>query len=197
MKKQVIRLTESDLHNIIKNSVNKILKEGWEDDYNAAMDKQDYMKKKEEYDSKAWYQKILAMISGNKPKDPNASAELKDLLNNYVNAFNKEHGIGKRMNFDNGESFHSTMGYSTDKQNYGQPVLSATYFDGNGATQSRKAYKSNGDEKEWGIRYPYSEIGVTGDEAPINANPTVKKQYQRFHDNRREIQNAIRKRNNK
>ena len=27
MKKQIVRLTESDLHNIIKNSVNKVLKE--------------------------------------------------------------------------------------------------------------------------------------------------------------------------
>lgn len=30
MKKQIVRLTESDLHNIIKESVNKILKENFE-----------------------------------------------------------------------------------------------------------------------------------------------------------------------
>ena len=41
MAKQVIRLTESDLHRIVKESVNKILKEefgDWRDAYDAYMD---------------------------------------------------------------------------------------------------------------------------------------------------------------
>jgi len=40
--RQIIRLTESDLHNIIKNSVNKILREheGWnEEDWNPCYPK--------------------------------------------------------------------------------------------------------------------------------------------------------------
>jgi hypothetical protein len=37
MKK--IRLTESDLHNIIKQSVKRIIKESFEDDFNSARDK--------------------------------------------------------------------------------------------------------------------------------------------------------------
>ena len=36
--KKVIRLTEGDLHNIIKESVKKIIREGFEDDFNAARD---------------------------------------------------------------------------------------------------------------------------------------------------------------
>lgn len=39
MKKQIIRLTESDLHNIIENTVKRVLKEDFSDDYNTAMDK--------------------------------------------------------------------------------------------------------------------------------------------------------------
>ena len=36
--KKVIRLTEGDLHKIIKESVKKIIREGFEDDFNAARD---------------------------------------------------------------------------------------------------------------------------------------------------------------
>ena len=38
MKKQLIKLTENDLHKIISNSVKRIIKEGFEDDYNTAKD---------------------------------------------------------------------------------------------------------------------------------------------------------------
>ena len=194
MEKKLIRITETDLHNIVNESVRTILREAWENDYNAAMDKQDYLKKKEDYDSKAWYKKILALVSGNKPKDPNSGAELKDLLNNYVEAFNKEHGIGHRIDYGDGETFHSRMSYSSDDDNYGQPVLSATYNDGNMVTQSRKSFNDSGDETEWGVKYPYSEFGVTGDEAPSGSNPNVDNQYRKFNNNREEIKNVIRNR---
>ena len=39
MKKQIIRLTESDLHKIIENTVKRVIKEDFNDDYNTAMDK--------------------------------------------------------------------------------------------------------------------------------------------------------------
>lgn len=39
MKKQIILLTESDLHNIIEKTVNRVLKEDFSNDYNSAMDK--------------------------------------------------------------------------------------------------------------------------------------------------------------
>lgn len=38
-KKQVVRLTESDLHRIVSNSVKKMLKEGFSDDFKSARDK--------------------------------------------------------------------------------------------------------------------------------------------------------------
>ena len=52
MQKKVIRLTERDLHKLIKESVNSILKEDWSKDYNNAMDKFDYETDKSKYDSK-------------------------------------------------------------------------------------------------------------------------------------------------
>ena len=36
--KQIIRLTEGDLHRIIENSVKRVLKESFEDDFNQARD---------------------------------------------------------------------------------------------------------------------------------------------------------------
>ena len=36
--KKVIRLTESDIHKIVKNSVKRILKESFEDDFNTTRD---------------------------------------------------------------------------------------------------------------------------------------------------------------
>lgn len=39
MKRNKVRLTESQLHNVIKQSVKKILKESFEDDFNNARDK--------------------------------------------------------------------------------------------------------------------------------------------------------------
>ena len=195
----MIRLTESDLHRVIKESVKEVLRESWEEDYNAAMDKQDYQKNKAAYDSKKWYQKILAMMKGQKPKDPNADTTLRDLLSKYVEAFNAEHGLGKRIEYPNGETFHSVMKYSSDDTNYGQPVLSATHYADGYATQSRKGFRNDGQEEEWGIQYPYNEFGATGDVAPDNAHPGVKKQYDRFKNNRAEIQNVInnRQRNKK
>lgn len=39
MKKQIIRLTESDLHKIIENTVKRIVKEDFNDEYNTARDR--------------------------------------------------------------------------------------------------------------------------------------------------------------
>jgi hypothetical protein len=191
MKKVI--LSESKLKNIISESVKQVLKEKWEEDYNAAMDKYDYENNKAEYDSKKWYQKIAAMISGNKPKDPNPQQTLKALLDGYVEAFNKEHGIGKRSEYGNGETFHSRMAYQSDNK---QPVLRATYNSGDGyIQQSRKAFRNDGSKEEWGIAYPYSEMGVTGDEAPRNAHDSAKWEYNKFKRNQDEISNVIKNRN--
>lgn len=192
MQKKVIRLTERDLHKLIKESVNSILKEDWSKDYNNAMDKFDYETDKSKYDSKKWYQKILAMISGQKPKDPNPQKTLKSLLDGYVEAFNKEHGIGNMVDYDGGETFHSAMKYQSDNK---QPVLTATYNSGDGQVQqSRKAFNPDGSKEEWGIAYPYSEIGVTGDKAPNNSNNMVKNNYNKFINNQDEISRVVRDR---
>ena len=189
-----ITLTESQLHDLIKESIENILKEAWEDDYNQAMDKLDYQNNKNEYDSKKWYQKILAMVSGNKPKDPNPDKTLEQLLNGYVDAFNREHNIGKRDEYGNGETFHSKMNYNTDTK---MPVLKGTYSDGNTAYQSRRAFKNDGSHEEWGVSYPYSEFGVTMKDIPSDAHDGAKRKYQQFNKNTKEISDVINRRNNK
>lgn len=190
--KQIIKLTESDLHQLVTESVKKCLNEKWQDDYNRAMDKRDYLQQKQEYDSKSIFNKLLAMIKGNKPKDPDEGFELKELLDRYVQAFNMEHNIGKLSNYGNGETYHSTMKYSKDK-NY-EPVLKSMYYDGNTGYQSRKAFDSNGNEEEWGTEYPYSEFSVTSDEAPQHASNFAKQDFKNFNKNRQEIANTIKNR---
>jgi hypothetical protein len=190
MSKKIIRLTESDLQNIIKKSVNRILKEDWGEYYDNAMEKMDYVRAQEEYDSKKWYQKILAMVQGQRPKDAHPNESLDELLAKYVQAYNKEHGIGHRIEYGNGETFHSAMRHGED----GQPVLTATHYDGNTATQSRKQFDRYGNESELGVGYPTSEFGVTGDKAPRGSHPNVADQYRKFDANREEIRNRLRNR---
>lgn len=170
------------------------MNEAWDSDYNAAMDKRDYEKDLELYNSKKWYQKIAALLSGKKPKDSNPDSTLKELLDNYVKAFNKEHGIGRRINYGNGDSYHSAMKYNSDTK---EPVLSGTYYDGdNGvAYQSRKGFKSDGSKEEWGVSYPTSEFGITQDTAPDNASDDIKRHYNRFKSHQDEISNVIKNRN--
>lgn len=188
------RLTESQLHNIIKESVKGVLKEDWAADFNSAMDKKDYLQAKQQYDSQSWFKRILTMIKGNKPVDRNAEATLQQLLDKYVASFNKEHNIGTRKDYADGSSFHSSMKYdSTD----GYPVLTATH-DGpsQGVAQSRKKYNQDGSEEEWGIKYPYSEMGYTMHDVPEYANDDAKRRYSDFKRNGEEIRRVIQNRNN-
>ena len=190
MKTNRIRLTESQLNRVIKESVRNILNEDWADDFNSAMDKKDYLQAKSEYDSKSLFKRILAMIGGNKPKDPNAKAT----LNKYVESFNREHNIGQCATYNDGSSFGSAMKYDSDD---GYPVLKATHYDPySGAYhQSRRKFNPNGNEEEWGIAYPYSETGVTLKDLPQSANDDAKRQYDSFNRNREEIRNVINQRN--
>jgi hypothetical protein len=199
MSKNKIRITENELKQIVAESVKKVLNENWEDDYNAAMDKADYQTAKKEYDSKNIFGKLFAMVSGNKPVDKNPQKTLEDLLNQYVIAFNQEHGIGKRADYANGEAFHSKMVYSGDKSNLNQPIISATYTrpGGNSVEQSRRAFNSDGSSEEWGIGYPYSEIGRTLKGRPDSKNQYVQKGYDDFLRHRDEIGNVIKRRNSR
>ena len=198
MAKQVIRLTESELKRFISEAVKRSLSEDWEADYNKAMDKADYESARQEYDSKNIFGKLMAMVSGKRPKDSNPEQTLEELLNQYVNAFNKEHGIGKRSDYKTGESFHSKMSYSGDKSNKNQPVLTATYSNGNGVEQSRRAFQNDGSSSEWGIGFPHSEIGHTvRNDRLSTSNPEIQGEYDKFKQHRGEISNAIRRRNEK
>lgn len=185
--------SESMLHNTIKEAVKSVLSEGWEDDYNAAMDKQDYMNAKKEYDAKPFLKRMAARLTGKRPKDPNSDASLEDLLRKYPKSFNKEHGIGTRTDYPGGESFHSSM-YAADED--GQPVLTATHYsDETGAAQqTRKKFNKDGGNTEWGISYPLSEFGVTMKDVPLYANDDAKRKYQNFKNHEVEISDVIKNR---
>lgn len=192
-------VNEGRLRRIVKESVRRVLSENWEDDYNAAMDKVDYNRQKSEFDGYPWYKRLLKRVMMQNPKDPNPKKTADELASQYVRSFNQEHGMGERTDYPNGESFHSGMNYQ--KGNY-RPVMSATYFDGNGGYGERKAYNDNGDEEEWGIAYPYSEIGITGrpDDAAKKSqydSDDVERRYRKYDDARQEIGNVMKNRNNR
>ena len=118
MAKQIIKLTESDLHNIIKTAVNKVIKEAygdWRDDYDAYMgyygkdkDKQKELRQKYDNsvkstfgdDEKARIQalnKHMDSRDSERDKMLNKSQKGRDYLDwesAFDTKYNAEHGIG-------------------------------------------------------------------------------------------------------
>jgi hypothetical protein len=106
------------------------------------------------------------IVTGKRPEKPypyTPNEPMSTRAQRYVDAFNQSHRLGNRVDYDNGESYHSRMNWSNDPENRYEPVLSQTTFDGATVAQQRKAYDEAGNEKEWGIEYPYSEMGYTGE----------------------------------
>ena len=113
MKKQIIKLTESDLHNIIRESVNKIIKESLEDDYEAAKAKVRALKgkgKKDEYLAAAQeYQRLKELLGkSNTIVNPDA---------NFSDRENEKRGI-KKVNGNTGwrKMGHLVKKKETDKE---------------------------------------------------------------------------------
>lgn len=187
-------LTENRMKRIVRESIANVLTEDWENDYNTFKDKQEYDVKKQEFDQKGLFKRMVARILRNAPKDPNPKATARELAQAYVDAFNQEHGLGKRTDYPEGGSFHSKMGWQSGSM---EPVLSATRQDPDGwITQSRMAFDSDGSDREWGSEYP-SDIASDGRPQPyeIGDNYDLKQKYQTFDKNRSEISNVLRKRN--
>lgn len=158
--KNNMRLTESQLKQLIAESVKRVIRENWEDDYERMLDAQT---------ADRWYRdnnmlrRGLDKLTGKAPYIPHGYVRDEPMgkrAQRYVDAFNKKHSLGNRVDYDNGESYHAGMNYQSDTYD---PVLSQTSFDGSAIAQMRKAYDKNGGYKEWGISYPYSEAGYTGE----------------------------------
>lgn len=199
--KRKIRLTESTLHKIVKESINRILQEAWSDDYYAMKDKMGYEKDLEAYKASPWYKRLLKRVMRQNPQDPNPDKTAQQLAQQYVDSFKKEHaaqGVGRRIKYNDGSSMHTGFNYNSKTH---EPVISATYYNGNTAFGDRQAFNDQGYTEQWGIGFPYSEIGVTGrpNEVPYNNNwpnnehsGDVDRRYRNYDNMRDEISKVIR-----
>ena len=191
MEKQVVNINEAELRQIVSESVKSMLKEDWAADYNAAMDKVDYNNAKNAWDERSLFQKIVGFIKRERPNDPNPEKTAEELANAYVESFNSEHNMGTRSDYANDGSMHTKMYYQSGNM---RPVLKATRDDGNGYYQERKAFDEKGNEEEWGIEYPYSELGATGRPNPENQSNDVRSAYRKFDAARDEVGSVMRDR---
>ena len=122
MGKQIIRLTESDLHNIVKESVNKILREAIDEldprAYASARDKQnaidaDYDKQMADYNKKNPFSRMMSK----KPQMPKGYGRGSKFNDAAVDAFNRDYG----HDWSNPNSIkHQTMGKSGNVTQYSQ-----------------------------------------------------------------------------
>ena len=156
-----MKLTESQLIEMIRESAMKVISE-----VNKEYDDMHKAKAYDDYLGQNMFKRGWDIVTGKRPEKPSPytpNEPMKARAQRYVDAFNKSHGLGKRIDYDNGESYHSGMDWSNDPQNRYEPILSQTAYDGATIAQQRKAYDEAGNEKEWGIKYPYSEAGYTGE----------------------------------
>ena len=182
-----MKLTEEQLKQIIQESAVRVLSE---------INKEyDDMKKAQAYD-KYLGQNMLKrgwdIVTGKRPEKPNPYTQnepMKDRAQRYVDAFNKEKGLGNRIDYPYGESYHSAMTWSDDPENRYEPVLKQTSYDGSTVAQQRKAYDEEGNEKEWGVEYPYSEFGYTGEYQ--GDNDDIKKHQEEFKKLRGEVSGRL------
>jgi hypothetical protein len=122
MGKQIIRLTESDLHNIVKESVEKILREAIDEldprAYASARDKQnaidaDYDKQMADYNKKNPFSRMMSK----KPQMPKGYGRGSKFNDAAVDAFNRDYG----HDWSNPNSIkHQTMGKSGNVTQYSQ-----------------------------------------------------------------------------
>lgn len=156
-------MDEGKLNRIVRESVNRVINEAWEDDYYAAMDKQDYENDIQAHREKPWYKRAFATVTGRKPKDPYPDRDLKTMRNKYTDSYNKERGFGRT--YPDGTKSQLNMNWSSDSdETNGQPVLDYKHQDnmGGGIRGNRIFHDSTGKEHEAGLAYPWTEIGYTG-----------------------------------
>ena len=182
-----MKLTEAQLKQVIQESVKRVLREM--DEVNKEYDD---MKKAQEYDKflgQNIFKRGIDTVMGRKPEKPfpyTKNEPMSARAQRYVDAFNKSHSLGNRVDYDNGESYNSNMGWNKDTY---EPVLTQTTYDGSTAAQMRKAYDEAGNEKEWGIAYPYSEFGYTGEYQGDNED--IKRRSGEFNKLRDEVRGKL------
>ena len=112
MKKKPIRLTDQDLHRIVKESVNKILKEAVNEldprTYASARDKQnaidaDYDKQMADYNKKNPFSRMMSK----KPQMPKGYGRGSKFNNAAVSSFNRDYGFD--WNNSNNNNKHQTL----------------------------------------------------------------------------------------
>lgn len=160
-KNNNMRLTESQLRQIVRESAKKVLSE-----LNKEYEDMHKAKAYDDYLGQNMFKRGWDIVTGKRPEKPypyTPNEPMSARAQRYVDAFNQSHRLGTRVDYDNGESYNSRMNWSDDPENRYEPVLSQTTFDGSTVAQQRKAYDEAGNEKEWGIEYPYSEMGYTGE----------------------------------
>lgn len=160
-KNNNMRLTESQLRQIVRESAKKVLSE-----INKEYEDMHKAKAYDDYLGQNMFKRGWDIVTGKRPEKPypyTPNEPMSARAQRYVDAFNQSHRLGTRVDYDNGESYNSRMNWSNDPENRYEPVLSQTTFDGSTVAQQRKAYDEAGNEKEWGIEYPYSEMGYTGE----------------------------------
>lgn len=158
MKKTLIRMTESDLRNIVKNSVAKMIKEGWEDEYNEALDKRDFEIAYEKYKNEPWFKRFIKRVAGRSPKDPNPGVDSRTLANKYSDTYNDDEAF--RNDYSDGSAVQTRMGYHGDTLD---PVFS-TIHRGPGwidpqIHKSRVSFDRNGNPSEMGLTNYEDEAG--------------------------------------
>ena len=192
MEKQKITLTESQVRDIVRESIRRsLLEQGWGDEYKNMVDAQAY----DTYRNQGFRKRGLDVLTGKRPQKPAGyvrNEPMDDRAERYVKAFNDEHGLGTRIDYRDsdgyktGESYHSKMRYAKDTH---EPVLSQTTNDGNIINQMRKAFDDRGNETEWGISAPYDDNGYTGEYK--GNNPDILNRQNKFNNMRREVSDTI------
>ena len=134
----------------------------WQDILVLCLKKFEYEKAAALYSSLSPVQRIIAAITGRKPKDPCPDLSSDALAVRYQSAFNKAHrfnGVpfGVRTNINDNDTVHITLRYQAEDR---LPVLTATYYeDGTAYVEKAKVLPGGATEKV-PVSYPLSEIAL-------------------------------------
>ena len=186
-KNNNMRLTESQLRQIVRESAKKVISE-----INKEYEDMHKAKAYDDYLGQNMFKRGWDIVTGKRPEKPypyTPNEPMSARAQRYADAFNQSHRLGNRVDYDNGESYNSRMNWSDDPENRYEPVLTQTTFDGSTVAQQRKAYDEAGNEKEWGIEYPYSEMGYTGEYEGDNSD--IKRRSAEFKKLRGEVSSKL------
>ncbi len=186
MAKKTVRLTESQIRNIVSESIRRIVEEGWEQDYQNMLDANAYDK----YLGQNMFKRGLDVVTGKRPTKPagyKKNEPMDDRASRYVQAFNNEKGTGRRTDYQDGSSSHVGMKY-TDQY---EPMLSHFEYDGSTGYGERNYFGPNGLERTEGPKYPESEFSVRG-RYKNSENPDIDRNLNKFDSLSREIADVTR-----